>query len=263
MPFTFSHPAAVLPAKYLPEKWVSMSALVVGSITPDLEYFIRMKNLSLYSHTWLGLLWYDMPVGFAFIFVYHLLIRDALISNLPLFLKSRLSRYGGFNWIQYLKQNFIVVLLSLAAGIATHIAWDGFTHRTGCFVAVIPWLKQSTIVEGVGLTHYYILQGISSVIGMAVVLYTLYVIPKDESVEKSRILKYWLVVCLLTALIVIVRALIGEPFNHLMVLVKQTTTIKFYTGFFSHPTSVDLIMTIIGSFIIALAITPILVKKHS
>jgi hypothetical protein len=263
MPFTFAHPAAVLPAKYLPEKWVSMSALVVGSITPDLEYFTRMKNLSIYSHTWLGLLCYDMPVGFAFIFVYHLLIRDGLIRNLPLFLKSRLSRYSGFNWIQYLRQNFLVVMISLAAGIATHIAWDGFTHRTGCFVAVIPWLKQSTYVEGVGLTHYYILQGISSLVGMTIVMYALYKIPKDESVVKGKILKYWAVVSILTVLIVIVRALIGEPFNHLWMLAKQTITVKFYTGFFSHPTSVDLVMTIIGSFIIALAITPVIVKPKS
>ncbi|WP_113654854.1 DUF4184 family protein, partial [Pedobacter namyangjuensis] len=30
MPFTFSHPAIVLPLTYLPKKWFSLTGLVIG-----------------------------------------------------------------------------------------------------------------------------------------------------------------------------------------------------------------------------------------
>lgn len=84
MPFTFSHPAIILPLKKLPKKYISMTGLIVGSITPDFEYFLRMK--SKYSHTISGILWYDLPMGIFLAFIFHNLIKEALINNMPLFL---------------------------------------------------------------------------------------------------------------------------------------------------------------------------------
>ena len=46
MPFTFSHPAVILPATYLDKKYYCLSALIIGSMTPDFEYFIRMRDFS-------------------------------------------------------------------------------------------------------------------------------------------------------------------------------------------------------------------------
>ncbi|WP_240482010.1 DUF4184 family protein [Flavobacterium psychrophilum] len=39
MPFTFSHPAIILPLRYLPRQWFSLTGLIIGSLTPDFEYF--------------------------------------------------------------------------------------------------------------------------------------------------------------------------------------------------------------------------------
>ncbi|SEF46838.1 protein of unknown function [Flavobacterium urumqiense] len=41
MPFTFSHPAIILP--FLKNKKLSATALIIGSMSPDFEYFFRMK----------------------------------------------------------------------------------------------------------------------------------------------------------------------------------------------------------------------------
>jgi hypothetical protein len=42
MPFTFAHPAAVLPLRrFCPDRLV-WSALVIGTVSPDLEYFVRL-----------------------------------------------------------------------------------------------------------------------------------------------------------------------------------------------------------------------------
>jgi hypothetical protein len=55
MPFTFSHPAIILPLAYLPKKWYSMTGLVIGSLVPDFEYFLRMSMAGYHSHTIAGL----------------------------------------------------------------------------------------------------------------------------------------------------------------------------------------------------------------
>ena len=83
MPFTFSHPAIILPFRYLPVKWFSFTGLVIGSLTPDFEYFIRMKVQSIYSHTLLGIFWFDLPLAILLAFLFHSLVRDTLFFNLP------------------------------------------------------------------------------------------------------------------------------------------------------------------------------------
>ena len=91
MPFTFSHPAIVLPLTYLPKRLYSLTGLVIGSLTPDFEYFIRMKVQSNYSHTPAGIFWFNVPLGFLLAIIYHNLMRNCLISNLPNALEARLS----------------------------------------------------------------------------------------------------------------------------------------------------------------------------
>jgi len=83
MPFTFSHPAIVLSLSYLPKRWVSMVGLIIGSMVPDFEYFMRMKVKSIYSHTWPGLFWFDLPLGLILMFIYQILVKDneMMISN--------------------------------------------------------------------------------------------------------------------------------------------------------------------------------------
>ena len=50
MPFTFAHPAIVLPF-YKKPKFFSMTTLIIGSMSPDFEYFLRVKIKSDMSHT--------------------------------------------------------------------------------------------------------------------------------------------------------------------------------------------------------------------
>ncbi len=51
MPFTLAHPAAVLPVK---NKWPHLfngTALILGSMAPDFEYFIRFKAQGTIGHS--------------------------------------------------------------------------------------------------------------------------------------------------------------------------------------------------------------------
>lgn len=51
MPFTFAHPAAVLPLGVKKTKYIDFTALVIGSMAPDFEYFIHFKPYQEYGHT--------------------------------------------------------------------------------------------------------------------------------------------------------------------------------------------------------------------
>ena len=101
MPFTFTHPAIVLPLTFLPRKWYSLTGLVVGSLTPDFEYFLRMRIESNYSHTLSGLFWFDLPLGILLTFIFHNIVRDNLYDNLPFIFSSRLIKFKEFNWNNY------------------------------------------------------------------------------------------------------------------------------------------------------------------
>src|SRR6185312_2542046 len=241
MPFTFSHPAAVLPAKFLPEKWVSMTALIIGSCTPDFEYFIRMRNISLYSHSWSGIFYYDLPLGFALTFIYHYLIRDGFIDNLPPFLRNRLTQFKSLNWGDFVKKHFIVLFISLLIGITTHVVWDGFTHRTGYFVGIIPWLRKLVLVGGVGHYRYYLLQVASSVLGGLLVAISIFRIKAATPTPRRNIFIYWTIASAIALIITTLRVTLGT--------VDMKSAIP-----------IDVVVTAMSAGMIGMVITPLLLK---
>ena len=145
MPFTFSHPAIVLQLNSFSKKWFSLTGLVIGSLTPDFEYFIRMRIKSTFSHTIDGVFWFDLPIGILLAFIFHNVVKNNLFKNLPLFFKSRFSRFEEFNWNTFFRNNWLNVIISIIIGALSHIFWDSFTHHDGYFVKTIPGLSESLI----------------------------------------------------------------------------------------------------------------------
>ena len=239
MPFTFSHPALVLPLKFLPRKWFSLTGLVIGSLTPDFEYFMRMRIQSNYSHTIGGLFWFDLPLGIIIAFVFHNIVRDSLFDNLPMFLKSRFTTFKDFNWNHYFKTSWFVVLISILIGAFSHIFWDGFTHEDGYFVKSIPILGQIIEIFGRQVPILKISQHTSTLLGGLIIAVFILKLPKFSS-ENSKINKnYWFVFIVLTLLIVAMRLITGLDY-------------KLYG---------HVIVTGISAVLIASFITPILIRK--
>lgn len=210
MPFTFSHPAAVLPFSYLPKKWFSLTALVIGSMVPDFEYFIRMKISALYSHTWSGLLWFDLPLGLLIMLMYVAIVKDKLITHLPLWFNRRFSSSRG----PAHKTNFfyiVIVIISILIGAASHILWDSFTHPAGYFVKHHHLLRHKTMVLHQHLEFYNILQHLSTIAGAVIIAFTIYRLPEDASTTASRkeILYYWLKIIGTAVLTLTIRILTG------------------------------------------------------
>jgi hypothetical protein len=214
MPFTFSHPAIVLPVTYLPKKWYSLSGLIVGSMTPDFEYFIRMKDYSKYSHTWDGLFWFDLPLGLILIFIFHNVVRDILIIYLPFSLNIRLSSFTKFNWNKYFQRNIIVVLVSLLIGIASHLFWDSFTHDGEYFAKAIPILRNDIYILNHEISGAKIFQYVSSLIGGIVMIIFVFKLPEGRNTKQDTILNFWLLVSLIMISVVNVRLYIDTLLNH-------------------------------------------------
>ena len=214
MPFTFSHPAIVLPVTYLPKKWYSLSGLIVGSMTPDFEYFIRMKDYSKYSHSWGGLFWFDLPLGLLLIFIFHNVVRDILIGFLPFSLNIRFSSFSKFNWNKYFRHNILVVLFSLIIGIASHLFWDSFTHNGGYFAEAIPYLREPVNILNHQVSGATILQYASSIIGGIVLLMVVFKLPEGYNTKQDNILNFWLLISLVMISVVNIRLYLDTVLNH-------------------------------------------------
>ena len=238
MPFTFSHPALVLPLKYIPARFVSMTGLIIGSLTPDFEYFLQMKIQSNYSHTFNGVFWFDLPVGILLAFLFHNIIRNNLFANLPAFIRSRFYRLESFNWNAYFCKNWFIIIISILIGTASHIFWDSFTHPDGYFVGTIPALNNNIRISCTEVPILKVLQHGSSILG-AVILATAILKLPVQTVTKSEVqLSYWIIFTFLFLAIILVRLLTG-------------LSIRAYG---------DVIVTAISAGLIALSVTPYFMK---
>jgi hypothetical protein len=167
MPWTLSHPAAVLPLRRFTPEPLDFAALVVGSTTPDVGYYIGNFALANFAHTLAGSFVACLPSGVIILLVFYLFCRPIFYAlpaphrQLLLPLCSRLPM-GLMRWV--------IILFSLLLGAWTHNFWDAFTHEHGWFVDRIPWLQQPVVHLPSTTVHVYlVLQEASTVIGFAIV----------------------------------------------------------------------------------------------
>jgi len=192
----------VLPFKWLPKSWVSMTGLIIGSIIPDFESFLTLDPDKRYSHSLLGMFLFDLPLGLLVCFIFHDIVRQAFLANLPHILKRKFYRYKLVNWDEYFRRRYITVVMSLLAGIGTHLLWDRFTHAN----EYLPGAITRVHLFGAYNTLLFILvQYISSVLGMAIVLFFIWKQPSQTDMPKSNNGEYWLFVIVATIAIALLR----------------------------------------------------------
>lgn len=220
MPFTFSHPAIVLPLTFLPRHWFSLTGLVIGSLTPDFEYFLRMRIKSNYSHTIDGLFWFDLPLGLLLAFIFHNIVRNSFYDNLPSFFKSRFLTFKQFGWNGHFKSNWFIVTISILIGAASHIFWDSFTHKHGYFVHTIPALQNSVDFFGGQTPIIKILQHSSTLLGALLLAFVIYKLPIYKTEKEDINLKYWTILVGLIMTIIVLRFFSGlklEQYGNVLV----------------------------------------------
>lgn len=162
MPFTPSHAAAVLPFLRTP---LPPSALVVGSLTPDLPYYAPV-DFPWRTHTAIALVTTDLVLGALAWALWHALLSAPAVASAPAGLRGRLTRIP-----LGLRPRLDPVRLwwtapALVVGAATHVLWDEFTHPRRWGTDHIPALGETWGL----LPGYRWLQYASGLVGGAVLL---------------------------------------------------------------------------------------------
>lgn len=193
MPFTFSHPAAILPFKYLGRDYFPISALVIGSLSPDFEYFLKMNFDGTWGHNIAGLFYFDLPISIAIYWVFHLWVKKPLLEQMPSFISNRFEALYNFDGIQYAKKYYFRIIFACLIGATTHIFWDSFTHPHQYFVQNYALLKTVIIQSPIEIQLYKILQHGSTILGGVLILLCIWKMPKSEkkTIQTSFSMKFW------------------------------------------------------------------------
>jgi hypothetical protein len=168
MPFTLAHPAAVIPIHHCLPRWTVPSALVIGSIAPDLAYLVPSRIPRAESHSVAGLFWFCIPVGCALYVLFHLVMKQPLLRLMPVGTARRLSGVAG-SLRGGETHPWCAVVVSVLLGAATHLAWDAFTHGGMPVVRAVALFRAPMFSIGsYRVFTYSVLQHGSTVFGVVV-----------------------------------------------------------------------------------------------
>lgn len=201
MPFTFAHPAIVLPLRH--SRYFHFPALVAGSMAPDFEYFFRMQAFSTYSHTLLGIFVFDLPLVMALCLLFRHVVEAPLFTCLPRGVQMRLQKREAYQSKHPLWISGLIFVYSALLGIVSHLLWDSFTHQGAWAVTSFPLLLSLIEVGEVAFPVYKWLQHGSTLIGATAIALAVWRVkevstafPEGSEVSLSTKAWYWLSIVL-------------------------------------------------------------------
>jgi hypothetical protein len=165
MPITPAHAAAAWPL-HRAFRRLPAAALVIGTMSPDLEYVLRMQPLGKFGHSPQGLFVFCLPVTVVLWWAWRATILPALTPLLPPALRAAAEAPPPGRATDAVPLAMVAALL----GAATHVLWDGFTHDTGWAVALIPAMRGVPFARFPNLPWFSIAQYTSSVTGALIAL---------------------------------------------------------------------------------------------
>jgi uncharacterized membrane protein YfcA len=163
MPFTFAHPAAILPLRR--SRFLQTVPLIIGSMVPDAPYFFpwRVARYFLDTHTVYSSFTIDVPLGMAFL-VATLLLKEPLTVLLGA--RARWICLRSIERFNARPLHWPIALFSILIGAWTHIAWDSITHQTGWTAERVAALSAPVSIFGWNTETSHLLQYLSSVFGL-------------------------------------------------------------------------------------------------
>lgn len=228
MPFTLSHPVFAAPFRHLKLKnrnMFSTTGLVLGSMSPDFEYFLMLEPYRSIGHSWAGLFFQAIPLSFLLAVLFHYTVKVPFSLHLPsvLHIDKRMYQFlyrHEFGTIR----SWIVFICSVVTGFFTHIFADGFTHGSGFFVSNIPMLRELVVA---GLPLYKFLQYFFSVIGLAVLSGLLmYELSKSSAaiaipwnISKKQKVVFWFRGAAISVIVTAVKLILADSQNIIGILV--------------------------------------------
>lgn len=162
MPLTFAHPAVVIPIKKF---GLPLSALIIGSVVPDFEFFLRISSTRTIAHTFPGVFIFCLPLGLILYFIFHSIIKKPLLSLLPSAHQSRILN-NSKPLRTFPLYHFFKITSALLLGIFSHLLLDSITHENSFLTAHLPFLSYSFLIAPFGsfnlcflLQHFFSFAG--------------------------------------------------------------------------------------------------------
>jgi len=213
MPFTPAHPAILLPI--IRWRYASATALIIGSMAPDFEYFFRMSVKGTHGHTLWGMLYFDLPVTFLLAWLFHGVVKRNAIHNMPVILQRKFQDTLALDFMPYFKRHAIIFAASALVGTASHLLWDSFTHNNGYFARELPIYRGTYVpYDGVNYPLFYALQNISTGVGLTIVLiYVMMIKPAADAVTYKPRNIYWILLVFITGAVVAVRFMVKPDYT--------------------------------------------------
>lgn len=167
MPLTIAHPAVVIPLKKV---GLPLSALIIGSVVPDFEFFLRITPTRIIAHTFPGVFLFCLPVGLMLYFLFHLIIKKPVLSLLPSAHQSRIL-HNSKSLKTFPLCHFLKIISALLLGIFSHLLLDSITHENSFFTAHLPFLSYSLLIAPFGSVKiYFLLQQFFSFAGISLLI---------------------------------------------------------------------------------------------
>lgn len=184
VPFTLAHPAAVLPLARGP---LVPAALVAGSLSPDLPYFVPLPRSAgtwyepfvnaTTTHAWPGALTVAVPTAVVLLGLWcvvraplRALVDPGDGTRGPAQARAARARAQaddparrGLDPVGRGLVPAAWVLVSTVLGVLTHVAWDAFTHGDGMVVQHVAWLREPLVGD---VPAARVLQHASTVVGL-------------------------------------------------------------------------------------------------
>ena len=174
MPFTFSHPAAVLPLRRR-LKSLQTVPLIIGSVAPDLPYYVParlnryaspwLNHFTLDTHTFAGALWADVPIGMVTLLLVFLFRGPLTVLLAP---RARALCLQSVEHFRKQPLHWVLAPFAILVGTWTHLLWDSFTHDNGFMVRRVAALSAPVTIGSYTGTMCHVLQYVSSVAGLLI-----------------------------------------------------------------------------------------------
>jgi hypothetical protein len=144
MPLTFlAHQAPVLPLKIAAPRWLDGTALVIGSMAPDLAFVLHGTAWYVDAHQLVAQFLFCLPLTLALTRIVKRVIAQPLASILPNDGDFRLREYGRLaSWRPPTTlAGWLVLMSSALIGSYSHLVLDAFTHTWGWVAQRVPVLQ--------------------------------------------------------------------------------------------------------------------------
>lgn len=184
MPWTQFHPAFALPFFGLSKKPFVLASLVIGSMAPDIPYFVLLRFVS-WWHTFPLLFLYGIPASLLLAYVWVKYIQTPFMEAVPFKWKKEVT-YNGLNWRDLLFGGVMATV-----GILTHVGIDGFTHRDGYAVQYIPLLQAQLLLLGKSMFVWHWLQYTLSGVGLILLMGYIAIHSETKPLDHLALL-FWL-----------------------------------------------------------------------